>query len=400
MPHDVDLIFCDNTNAAHSLSLLLLLVVVLFDGVVIIIIMRRQIQRLSAFLLLLCFSNAIRIAAILQQHRPAARRSRAHAPSLKVKKATAEAIATHHQQRTLSQKVLSYTLLSGVVGYVAFQHRAVWLPLLDKERIQQTTLDLLQSVQPPPDASRTAQWLSYAQYVVGMALWECIGLSTIPVETAAAMVWGWPGGALSCGGKLLGASLAFGLGRTLLAQRIRQRVRQGNSALALLLSSHADGTVPLHPPLVTAFYMKFSCFPEGIKNFGSACIPSLRYWMFLLVTLLHGGFFSGIWTWLGVDAAARLRDATLPTSGSLQAALAVALLIGVVLTPLLMASWLRDLQRHASLPHTAGRRPTVSPRPGPARRRPPILEHWSLAHLWSLAALMQFTASVVRTAAA
>jgi uncharacterized membrane protein YdjX (TVP38/TMEM64 family) len=385
----------------------------------------RSVERFSYFLLLLC-SSSIRIEATLQ-HRPAARRSssspvRLHSSVTAVSAPQTKdgAMLTHNHPQTLpmlSKKIFTYTLISGVVGYVAYQHRAVWLPLLDKELIQQKTLDLLQTLQPAPDASLTTRLLSYSQYVVGMALWECGGLSTIPVETAAGMVWGWPGSLLSLLGKLLGASLAFVLGRTLLAERIRQQVLQGNSALSLLMSNN-DGTPQLHPPLVTAFYMKFSCFPEGIKNFGSACIPSLHYWMFLLVTFLHGGLFTCIWTWLGVDAAARLRDATLPTNGPLQVALGAALFVGVVLTPLLMAGWMRDLQRHAvpmkpkkpsplsslrrSVAPVSLPRQVPSPAPSPTRRQrfpmTHILEHWSLAQLWTLAALVQFTAYVVRSA--
>jgi len=63
-------------------------------------------------------------------------------------------------------------------------------------------------------------------------------------------------------------------------------------------------------------------------------------------------FFTALWTYLGVDAAARLENALLPSNIALQCSLVVAALIGLVGSPLLMAWWIRDMKQRATAPTT------------------------------------------------
>lgn len=231
-----------------------------------------------------------------------------------------------------------------VLSLLLFQQRAVWLPLVNKDLILQRTLELLEPLQ-----SNRLGWLYYS---IGLALWEFCGLSTIPVETAAGMVLGWKALGASLLGKFMGAMLAFGVGRCWLYQHIAtqlqhnevfQLINQASSAASLSLSSSSN-TTSLHPhsPLLTAFLMKFSCFPEMLKNFGSSLLPVIQWWMFAVATLIHGGIFTALWTWLGQQSTG---------AGSTTVALGIAAFMGLVVTPAVMAWWIRDLKRWADLNH-------------------------------------------------
>jgi uncharacterized membrane protein YdjX (TVP38/TMEM64 family) len=194
------------------------------------------------------------------------------------------------------------------------------------------------------------------------------------VETAAAMVFGWTALAVSFAGKMLGALSAFCVGRFLLADTVRAKLMhtsksnsddgtgQSSSPWQVLWaspdesssSSTAAGTNSVTiSPLQTALLMKFSCFPEAIKNFGCSLLQPVKFWMFVLASAVHGGCYTALWTWLGVDAAARLQVSAsnsltlLPANIPLNITLVFAGVIGVVVSPLLMAWWLRTLKRQA-----------------------------------------------------
>jgi hypothetical protein len=69
--------------------------------------------------------------------------------------------------------------------------------------------------------------------------------------------------------------------------------------------------------------------------------------MFVLATVLHGWTFSALWTYLGVDTAARMEDVTgtLPPNHLLQTFLTLALINGVVVSPVSMVYWVRTLKQ-------------------------------------------------------
>jgi len=223
------------------------------------------------------------------------------------------------------------------VAFVMFFYRHLWLHLVDKDKIQQATLDLLHSLQ-PPDATGPS-YSSLAIYAAGLSLWELVGLSTIPVETAAGMVFGWHVAVFSLVGKAVGACLAFCIGRYGLSRYVSASL-ESNSVFQLINQSRA------HPALLTALLMKFSLFPELIKNFGSSLLTIIQPWMFLVATSAHGGLFTLLWTWLGVDTASQL-ESGVASSGGLTGALLVAFAVGVIGTPLLMAWWVRELRKEA-----------------------------------------------------
>jgi hypothetical protein len=148
----------------------------------------------------------------------------------------------------IQQSVIAVAI--SVTIYGLWETRTSWMGFFDKEKLQAYVLGALRSLQ--DDLPKA---YSCSLYVIGMALWETLGLSTIPVETAAGMVFGWTGALLSGLGKLLGACLAFWLGKTALRDFVQRKLGD-NSFLKLVKSSTTD-----NPPLV-ACLIKFSCFPE------------------------------------------------------------------------------------------------------------------------------------------
>lgn len=234
------------------------------------------------------------------------------------------------------KRVATYAITTIIATHLLYSNRRTLSKLFDKAYLQYTVLELLQS-------TKEHGSLGIFIYILGMALWETIGISTIPVETAAGMAFGWIAILASIAGKLLGASIAFAMGRGFLSDMVQTKFADNE---ILLLVRHA---VKQHP-LRTALLMKYSCLPGAIKNFGSSLFTEIQYWMFALATVVHGGPFTCVWTWLGIDTAKRLAvlDGTLPVNQGLQFALAVCMVVGLVLCPMLMAWWIRDMKRMSS----------------------------------------------------
>lgn len=220
-------------------------------------------------------------------------------------------------------------------SWFLYKYRSSWMGVFDKEKLLEATIQVLR------DLNSLPKQYSYTAYALGMAIWEMIGLSTIPVETAAGMVFGWHGFLLSGIGKLLGAVAAFLVGRGFLANFIQEKL-SGNSVIQLLDDVAEDS------PLAVLMLLKASCFPENIKNFGSALLQPIKLWMFTLGTVIHGWLFSALWTYLGVDAALRLETPALPLDVRLQFFLSLALVNGFVISPLSMAYGVKALRSSAS----------------------------------------------------
>jgi uncharacterized membrane protein YdjX (TVP38/TMEM64 family) len=266
-------------------------------------------------------------------------------------KVSKKPVFTEIQERLCipAARASAIALAIATVSYILYIKRATWTPYFNKEYIQDQALSILNHLKPSEtaDASDTIQYLkALSTYAAGMAAWEMAGLSTIPVETAAGMVFGFRKAAVaSLVGKVTGATAAYLLGRSM-RDRLLERPAFAKNTVFQLLNAKDSEDQRTHPPLLTAFLMKFSCFPELLKNLGSSLIPVIRLWMFLLVTVVHGGTFTCVWTWLGVDTAKRIH-AELPANRPLQVTLVVAAIVGMGLTPLVMAWWIRDLKRAA-----------------------------------------------------
>eukprot|EP00536_Pseudo-nitzschia_multiseries_P019494 jgi/Psemu1/232589/e_gw1.5153.1.1 len=151
-------------------------------------------------------------------------------------------------------------------------------------------------------------------------------------------------------GKVLGACLAFGLGRGALSAMVNEKL-SSNKFLKLVQSSTDEN------PFLVTILIKLSCFPETVKNFGSSMLKPITWLMFVSATAVHGLTFTALWTYLGVDTAARLKDTSgmLPPDQQLKTLLTLALINGIVVSPLSMAYWMRTLtqkQQKTSRPVT------------------------------------------------
>lgn len=262
-------------------------------------------------------------------------RKRETALSIRGGRATKKIVSHSSQQKLIiTKKRLVQASATSLVLYGLFQTRGTWMTLFNKEKLQTTVVQTLENLNDLP------YMYSRSFYTIAMAFWEALGMSTIPVETAAAMVFGPSAFYWSGTGKLLGACLAFGLGRGALSAVVEKRL-SSNSFLELVQTSTEEN------PLMVVILIKLSCFPETIKNFGSSILKPIQWWMFVLATAVHGGTFTALWTYLGVDTAARLKDATgsLPPNQLLKTLLTLALINGIVVSPLSMAYWMRTLKQ-------------------------------------------------------
>lgn len=226
-----------------------------------------------------------------------------------------------------------YATASVVLAVTAWQTRQQWIPLLNKDTIQKATMERLIRLK-PDDPSQ--EYKSLIIYSLSMAVVEFFGLSTIPVETAAAAVFGWKALSYSISGKITGAVLAYILGKTILSSYFRKMLQ----VHPVFGDANQNQT---HPAAATALLIKFSCFPELVKNYGSALFPKVTIFHFVAATLFHGGMFSCLWTWLGVVSSS---DGPIPKG--LSVALLCGMVIGFVISPLLMTWWIRDLARQAT----------------------------------------------------
>jgi uncharacterized membrane protein YdjX (TVP38/TMEM64 family) len=263
---------------------------------------------------------------------------RSKSTAIKLSSTALEPTSSNGINVSIGNKNVRLALVAIVSAALLFSTREAWLPLMDRHKIQQGTLTILNGLKGPPGSSNVAPLCAYG---VGIAVWEVLGLSTIPVESAAAMAFGWEAGIASAIGKLCGALTAFSLGRGLLREKLHSRL-QGYKVIGLVENSK-------RPAWQTALLFKFSCFPELLKNCGPALFPTIRPWMFIMATVLHGWAFTGLWTWFGVDTALRLgSEAAIPTNASLQAALAFGGTIGFLLAPVFTAWWLKSMAQEAT----------------------------------------------------
>jgi hypothetical protein len=267
--------------------------------------------------------------------------------------------------------------------------RPMWLALLtDKKLLQSKTVDLLRQFQPPPLAlGSTFSLREYVlhyfwrhkggwYYMLGiMAVAEALGLSTIPIETAAGMIFGWNAMIFSLSGKLLGALTAFLVSRHLLSAQLKRKFLPDASPSApprapppvwatVLLQDEKDKSSKQSSPFTPwqiAFFFKCSVFPEFVKNVGPALIPSVSYKMLLTTTTVHGGFFTLLWTWWGVmtSASSTGAGAAATVSPLLQGVTAVAMTVGLVGSPILTSYFLNTLRKLHTGSGAGSKKPTI-----------------------------------------
>lgn len=240
-----------------------------------------------------------------------------------------EAASTPNNSRKKRTIIISI-VATAAIALLGYEYRTPLAAAFNKEALQERVLNILHKFH--------GDWRGIAFYVGGMAIWELLGMSTIPVETAAGMVFGFKVGFMaSASGKLLGAFLGFLLGRTLLANFIGEKLE--NQKTIQLMQNHVDQN-----PLKVALLMRYSLLPEFVKNCGASLFAPITPLLFIVSVILHGWMYSACWTYVGMDTAKRLEVKGLPIDPVAKFAVLWATIIGMVVTPMLMAWWIRDMQ--------------------------------------------------------
>lgn len=233
-------------------------------------------------------------------------------------------------------------VISAVLASFLIANRNVWAPLMDRKRMQHIVLNILEGLN--NDNSLANPKLIYSG---GVAIWTALGLSPIPLETAAGMVFGWRGFLFSAMGKLVGSALAFSAGRHS-RDWVQQKLdRSSDSEVA---SEKKPGLALLRynrqTPLQTALLMKFSLFPDFIRDLGTAVLfPEVRLPEFLTATIAHAAPFSFVWTAVGVKAAAEMNGVVAGPKWVYRFCFLPVFLAVGAMPPVLMGWWVRALRK-------------------------------------------------------
>eukprot|EP00934_Nitzschia_sp_Nitz4_P006242 Nitzschia sp. Nitz4//scaffold28_size193895//99158//100168//NITZ4_001660-RA/size193895-processed-gene-0.226-mRNA-1//1//CDS//3329545967//6232//frame0 len=227
---------------------------------------------------------------------------------------------------------LAGTTLCSLVGLLAFSHRQAIRTTSDhfQQEILIPTLENLQASGPT----------GLLFYTLAFTLWEMTVGITTPLEAAAGMAFGrWRASLGSFTGKFVGAWLAFGLSRHRYAELVQTRMVETNELFLLIQQSIRQR------PFAMAMLCRFAPLPEVVKNAGMGVMPvPLVY--FLASILLHGGFFTVLWSCMGDETARVLQGH--PPSTTLPILLSGATWIGLT-APVVLAAWIRSLRAQHKL---------------------------------------------------
>lgn len=209
----------------------------------------------------------------------------------------------------------------------------------DREKFRSSIINTLNSI-----SAKGTQGLLL--YTFGFIFWETCGLPTSVVETAAGMAFGFKNG-LFCSfvGKTLGSVLAFVLGRSACHSLVKKQLEE-NEVLELM-----EKSVALNP-IRSAMIIRYSPFPQLIKNFGLSMMEAVNLPVFLMAICVHGFPFSVLWASLGYDSSLRLRAEEvgegLDVNWVLNGALVFVTVFGFVVSPLITGWWLAGLRKEKS----------------------------------------------------
>jgi uncharacterized membrane protein YdjX (TVP38/TMEM64 family) len=188
-----------------------------------------------------------------------------------------------------------------------------------------TTLDRLSAAGP----------IGLIVYGIAFFIWEMTFGITTPVETAAGMAFGpLPAIVASGFGKIGGAYTAFLLSRYIFYETVHEKVQQ-NELLGLM-----EESIHEHP-LRIALLSRFSPLPEFAKNCGMGVLEVPKR-TFLASLLLHGGFFTLLWSFMGAETVRVMRNGGAPSS-LLKILVSMATWIGIG-AQFLIGWWLKTLK--------------------------------------------------------
>ena len=177
-----------------------------------------------------------------------------------------------------------------------------------------------------------------ALYVAFLSLWAACGLTTLPVESSAGMAFGWRNGLmLNAMGKMTGSLLAYGIGRVFLEEAVVSKL-DDNEVFGLVDKAVAER------PYRTSVLVRFFPFPELVKNLALSILPPVQLGVFLAATFTHTFPFTLLWTWLGCDTVAHMRDDALAPNKVLAAVLVAVTAFGVFGSPALAALFVPSMK--------------------------------------------------------
>ncbi len=219
---------------------------------------------------------------------------------------------------------------------LTYLHRGTIKTFFDREKFRTAIIQTLNDV-----ASQGHRGLLL--YTIGFVFWECCGLPTSVVETAAGMAFGFQKGLLgSFIGKTCGSILAFTLGRTLLSDVVGKKMDE-NETFGLI----QEGVQK--KPFQSALILRYSPFPQLIKNFALSITKPITFPIFIVAISIHGFPFSLLWAALGHDSSMRLRASemgeSMTTNVVLNSILVFVTIFGFVVSPAITAGWLADLRK-------------------------------------------------------
>ena len=174
-------------------------------------------------------------------------------------------------------------------------------------------------------------------YVAFFILWGMFGLTTVPVESAAGMAFGWKAVYLNAAGKMLASLAAYTMGRLFLEDHVVSKL-EDNEIFGLVEKSVGK------KPYRTSIIVRLGPFPELVKNVGLSVLPPVGFGIFTLATFTQVFPFTLLWTWLGCDSVARMRDDTLPANKLLAAILLGVTIFGIFGAPAMIGLWVRDMK--------------------------------------------------------
>ena len=237
----------------------------------------------------------------------------------------------------IAKSVITTTSIIAIATF-SFLHWDTIKELFDREKFRTAIIQTLNDI-----ASKGNKGLFL--YAVGFMLWECCGLPTSVVETAAAMAFGFKGGLLaSFVGKTCGSLLAFTLGRTLLSNVVGEKMEEND------LFGLVERGVQRHP-VMSSLIVRYSPFPQLIKNFALSLTKPVTFPIFLLAISIHGFPFSVLWAALGNDSSMRLRASemgeTMAANLVLNSLLIFVTVFGFVVSPAITGWWLADLRKES-----------------------------------------------------
>ena len=190
--------------------------------------------------------------------------------------------------------------------------------------------------------------MAVIHFIVLLAITELVGLSTAILEPVGGMLFGVKKGFMANGiGKILGAMIAFSLGRTLFVAKVKSKLlsqqveaKDGGQHILKLLEASIE-----KKPFMHSLMMRFSIFPEFIVNFGLSALEPVKWHIFLLASSIQILPYTLLWACVGHDSALRLKDSSIPINNILTATFGAVTMFYCFGVPLITAAWTHSLMK-------------------------------------------------------